>query len=203
MRKTAFCLAGLLAAIGLTQAQAAEWKMDTAKDNRLEFIASFENRPAPGVFKDFDVRLRFDPEQAGAEQAGAEQAGAGQPSPGQLDVSVRVTSADMANADINQAIAGLEWFDFARHQQARFHASDIRRVQAGRYLARGTLTLKGVQKPVELPFTWSAASGAATMEGELIVKRAAFGIGTGEWAATDVIAADVKVKFRIQLREAS
>ena len=105
MRKTAFCLAGLLAAIGLTQAQAAEWKMDTAKDNRLEFIASFENRPAPGVFKDFDVRLRFDPEQAGAEQAGAEQAGAGQPSPGQLDVSVRVTSADMANADINQAIA--------------------------------------------------------------------------------------------------
>jgi hypothetical protein len=41
------------------------------------------------------------------------------------------------------------------------------------------------------------------MEGEFTVKRAAFGIGTGEWTATNVIGPDVKVKFRVRLRKAS
>ena len=36
-----------------------------------------------------------------------------------------------------------------------------------------------MQQPVEVPFGWTQAAGAARMEGELVVKRAAFGIGTG------------------------
>jgi polyisoprenoid-binding protein YceI len=179
-----------LAFAALQPARAADWKMAPA-GSRLEFAAQFENTPAPGVFKDFDVRLGLD----GDSPAG-----------GRLDVTIRIASADMASADINKAIAGAEWFDFARHQQADFHATDIRRSptnpQAGRYLARGTLALKDAQQPVEVPFTWSPATDGATMEGEFTVKRASFGIGTGEWAAPDVIGPDVIVKFRVRLRAA-
>jgi len=107
----------------------------------------------------------------------------------------------MANADINKAIAGPEWFDFTRHPQATFQAADIQRVSAGRYLAKGTLTLKGAQRPVEVPFTWNASGDSATMEGELTVKRRDFDIGTGEWVATSVIGPDVKIKFRVRLRK--
>jgi len=187
MKKLA-CFAVLLAAAHLQPARAADWKMDPS-GSRLEFAATFEKTPAPGVFKEFDARLRFDPEK---------------PAGGRLDVTIRVASADMASADINQAIAGPEWFDFARHPQAEFHATDIRRSQAGprSYVARGTLALKGVQQPVEVRFTWSAAGEGATMEGEFTVKRGPFGIGSGEWAATDVIGPDVKVKFRVRLRKA-
>lgn len=188
MSKIAFCLAGLSAAACLHQAQAAEWKMDAGAGNRLEFIATFEQAPATGVFKDFDVRVDFDPDK---------------PAGGHLDVSIRVASADMASVDINKAIATRDWFDFARYPQAEFHAGDIRRVSGdastGRYLARGILALKGVPQPVEVPFTWSAAGTAATLEGEFALKRTAFGIGTGEWAATDTVGADVKVKFRVKL----
>lgn len=201
MQIMALCLAGLVAVTGLTAARAAEWKMDTATvdtatvgtaaGSRLEFIATFQRKPAPGVFKDFDVRLDFNPEK---------------PAGGRLDVSIRVASADMANTAINQAIAGMDWFDFAHYQQARFHASDIRRVpgdaSASHYLARGTLSLKGVQQPVEVPFTWTAAGSSATMEGQFITRRAAFGIGAGEWAKTDDIGANVTVKFRVKLRAA-
>lgn len=190
MRKMAFCLAGLLAATGLRAALAAEWTLDPAAGSRLAFSATFEKKPAPGVFKDFDVRLDFQPEN---------------PAGGRLHVRIRVRSADMANTALNQAIATREWFDFARYPQAAFHAESILRLPgeaAGRYLARGTLSLKGVQQPVDVPFTWNAAGGAATMEGQFTVQRAAFGIGTGEWAATDEIGADVTVKFRVQLREA-
>ena len=38
------------------------------------------------------------------------------------------------------------------------------------------------------------------MQGEFVVKRALFGIGTGEWAANNVIGPDVTIKFRVRLR---
>lgn len=179
----------LFACLQVLSASAADWKMEPA-GSRLEFIATFEKTPAPGVFKDFNVRLSFNPEQ---------------PSNNRLDVTIRVASADMASADINTAIAGIEWFDFARHQQAEFHASDIRRLptspQPNRFVARGTLSLKGVSQVVEVPFSWSPSAEGASMDGEFSVKRGPFGIGTGEWMATDVIGADVKVKFRVRLRK--
>jgi len=179
-------LCGLLLAGAPHPAQGADWKMDPA-GSRLEFIATFEKTPAPGVFKEFDARLRFDPEK---------------PAGGSLDVTVRVTSADMNIADVNKEIRGKDWFDYAAFPQAEFRSTDLRRAQGNRYVARGTLSLKGVKQPVEVPFTWTASADGATMEGELTVKRGAFGIGAGEWAATDVIGADVQVKFKVKLRKA-
>lgn len=182
------CLAALLAAALLQPARAADWKMDPS-GSRLEFAATFEKTPAPGVFREFDARLHFDPEQ---------------PAGGRLDVTINIASADMASADINKAIAGPEWFDFARHPQAEFHSTDIRRSPASprAYVARGTLVLKGVRQPVEVRFTWSAAAEGAIMEGGFTVGRGPFGIGTGEWTATDVIGPEVTVKFRVRLRKA-
>jgi polyisoprenoid-binding protein YceI len=165
--------------------EAAEWRMDPA-GSKLEFTATFEKTPAPGVFKEFDTRLRFDPEQ---------------PAGGSLDVTVKVTSADMNIPDANKEIRGKEWFDYAGFPQAEFRSTDLRRAQGNRYVARGTLSLKGVKQAVEVPFTWTADANRASMEGELTLKRGTFGIGTGEWAATNVIGADVKVKFTVKLRK--
>ncbi|TMG88342.1 MAG: YceI family protein, partial [Betaproteobacteria bacterium] len=158
-------------------AQGADWKMDPA-GSKLEFVATFEKTAAPGVFKEFDARLRFDPDK---------------PAGGGLDVIVKVTSADMNIADANKEIRGKDWFDYAAFPQAEFRSTDLRRIEGNRYVARGILLLKGVKQPVEVPFSWTASAGGAVMEGELTVKRGAFGIGTGEWEATNVIGADVKV----------
>jgi len=186
-KKTAWLgLCGLLLAGALPAAQPAEWKMDPA-GSKLEFVATFEKTPAPGVFKEFDARLRFDPEQ---------------PAGGSLDVTVKVTSADMSIPDVNKEIRGKDWFDYAGFPQAEFRSTDLRRAQGNRYVARGTLSLKGAKQAVEVPFTWTGDAERATMEGELTLKRGAFGIGAGEWAATSVIGADVKVKFTVKLRKA-
>ena len=166
-------------------AQMQDWRMD-ASASRLEFIATFEKAEAPGVFREFDTHLRFDPDK---------------PAGSRLQVSVRVTSADMNSADINNAIRGPEWFDFSRFPQAEFRSSDIRRIAPNRYVARGTLVLKGMQQAVEVPFTWRASRDAPVMEGETTLTRSRFGIGLGEWKATDVIGAEVKVRFRLRLRK--
>jgi len=188
--KKLICLGLLLVWTALQHARATDWKMDPT-GSRLEFAATFEKTPAPGVFKEFDLRLSFNPQNLADSR---------------LDVSIRVSSADMGSADINKAIAGIEWFDFSQHRQAEFHATDIHHLQTtpqfSRYMARGTLELKGVQQTVEVPFSWNAAGEGASMDGEFTVKRGMFGIGTGEWAATDVIGPDVTVKFHVRLRKA-
>jgi len=159
--------------------------MDPA-GSKLEFIATFEKTPVPGAFKEFDARVRFDPDK---------------PAGGSLDVTIKVTSADMNIPDVNKEIRGKDWFDYSGFPQAEFHSTELRRIEGNRYVARGTLVLKGVKQAVEVPFTWTGSADGAVMEGELTVKRGAFGIGTGEWAAADVIGADVKVKFKVKLRK--
>ena len=166
-------------------AHAADWQMDAAT-SRLEFAATFERTAAPGIFKEFDSRMQFD---------------ANAPADSRLDVSISVKSADMNSSDINKAISGPEWFDFARFPQAVFHATELRRTNGDQFLARGTLNLKGVQQAIDVPFTWSETGNTARMEGEFTVKRGAFGIGTGEWTATNVIGGDVKVKFNLRMRK--
>jgi polyisoprenoid-binding protein YceI len=179
---SALWLCGLLL---VGPALAADWKMDPA-GSKLEFIATFEKAPAPGVFKEFDTRLRFDPDK---------------PADSRLDVTIKVTSADMNIPDVNKEIRGKDWFDYAGFPRAEFRSTDLRRTEGRHYVARGTLLLKGVKQPVEVPFTWTAAGDGAAMEGEFTLKRSAFGIGLGEWKATDTIGADVKVKFKVKLRK--
>jgi len=187
VKKEIKSLAGFLVLLAASSAAcAADWSMD-AKESKLEFIASFEKAPAPGIFKTFDTRMRFDPDK---------------PEGSKLDVSIQITSADMDSSDVNKAIRAPEWFDFAGHPQAEFHSTEIRRAEGGRYVARGTLSVKGLQQAVEVPFAWRGSADGATMEGELTVKRGAFGIGTGEWAATNTIGADVKIRFKVKLRKA-
>jgi len=175
----------LLALCAPLLAQGADWKMDPA-GSKLEFIATFEKNPAPGVFREFDARLRFDPEK---------------PAGGSLEVTVKVASADMNIPDVNKEIRNKDWFDYSGFPQAEFRSSDLRRDGKG-YVARGTLTLKGMKQAVEVPFTWAVSGDGATMEGEFTLKRGDFGIGLGEWKATDTIGGDVKVKFRVKLRKA-
>ena len=183
MKRLVFLL--FILAVGTVHsAYSADWRMDPS-NSRLEFIATFEKTPVPGVFREFDARIRFDQDRLDASR---------------IDVTINVTSADMNSAEVNKAIRGPDWFDFARFGQAEFHGAEVRATGVNRYLARGTLSLKGIQQPVELPFVWTASPEGATMEGELTLKRGLFRIGTGEWAATNVIGADVQVKFRVRLR---
>jgi polyisoprenoid-binding protein YceI len=166
-------------------AAAADWKMDPG-GSKLEFVATFEKNAAPGVFKEFDARISFDPDK---------------PAGGKLDVTVKVASADMSIPDVNKEIRNKDWFDYAGFPQAEFHSTDLRR-DGSRYVARGTLTVKGVKQALELPFTWAPSGDGATMEGEVTLRRGDFGIGLGEWKATDTIGADVKVRFKVKLKKA-
>lgn len=179
------CLVLMLAYAG--SGVAADWQMEPAA-SRLEFTATYQGEPAPGQFKQFGTKLRFDPARPGKSE---------------LVVTVALTSFDMGSAELNDAVRGPEWFDLAKFMQAEFRSTDIKATSADRYVARGTLNLKGTQRAIEVPFRWKADGKNATMTGEIVLDRTAFGIGTGEWATGDPIAVSVKVSFNVRLRPPS
>jgi len=176
--------ASILLLIWASAAPASNWTMDKAA-SRLEFVSTYQGQPAPGVFRDFTTRLQFDP---------------AQPARGKLEVDVAITSADMGSEDLHEGMRSAEWFDVTRFPKAEFRSREIRRVGQQRFEAVGSLTLKGMQQDITVPFAWSATGPTATMTGDLTLNRTRFGIGSGEWATPDPIGLDVTVKFKVVLR---
>jgi polyisoprenoid-binding protein YceI/cytochrome b561 len=123
-------------------------------------------------------------------------------SPQALDrsrVSVSIDPGKVATGDAQRdaSIPGADWFDAATHPRASFVAEKFEKTGEGRYVAHGKLTLRGVTRPVDLPFRLKIDGDKARMSGVTSLDRTAFGVGQGEWQATDQIPAKVKVSVQI------
>lgn len=166
---------------------AADWQSDNSKSN-LQYAASIEQAPINGAFKKFSVSYTV------SENG----------EPIRLKVTVAVASADMGDNDINEVIQSEEWFDTAQFPEAVFLSENFKaNVNSGgknNFVANGTLQLKGIKRPVSVPFNWQRMSdGKASMTGKITLNRADFAIGTGEWASEEPIGLNINVWFDVRL----
>lgn len=176
-------LALIPAVLHASSAGAADWRLAPAA-SRLEFVATYQKQQVPGVFRRFDVHLALHP---------------GSPGVNRLEVSVFLDSVDMNSADINRTIVKPDWFHASRFPSAKFESTEITADGVDHYRAKGTLSLKGMQRRISVPFFWRESGHSASMNGELVLNRADFGIGSGEWAAEYPIGIDVTVRFTVKL----
>ena len=95
-------------------------------------------------------------------------------------------------------LLGSEFFDAAGVPEARYVATRFRALGGNRFVAEGTLSLRGVSKPVPLTFTWTPGA-KPVLVGEATVSRLAFKVGTGDWTDTDLLPDAVKVTTRLVL----
>ena len=102
------------------------------------------------------------------------------------------------DSDRDSALPGSDFFDVAKFPKAHFVTTGFRQV-GGKVIADGTLTLHGISKPVSLDVTFKPQGSGATLDVAGTVKRLDFGVGTGDYADTSVIGADVKVTAHLQL----
>ena len=86
-----------------------------------------------------------------------------------------------------------------RRAQARYSATGFRKLADGRYVADGTLELRGVRKPVTLTFAWTGGA-QPVLEGKAVVKRLDFGVGGGDWADTSAVPDEVNISTRVALK---
>ena len=148
----------------------------------IQQAAKFESR-----FEKFTALVRFDPAEPGT---------------GQISARIDLASVDTGNPERDQVLGTADWFNLGKWPEARFTAEQIVRSGEG-YAASGTLTLRGVTRPVVLKFRWTPAAGPAParLVGSAALERLAFGIGQGEWQDTAYVGNPVTVEVDIQLRQ--
>lgn len=90
-------------------------------------------------------------------------------------VTVNIDTTSLTLGSVTDQAKAADFFDVATHPTATFTA-DILPDPAG-YLAKGTLSLRGVTKDVTLPFTLAIDAGTATMQGTATLDRRDYGMG--------------------------
>lgn len=157
-----------------------------APGSTLGFSGSYQGEAFRGHFPGFSTRLRFDP----ARLADA-----------RLEVSIPLTSATIGIADYDDELRGPAFFHSAKFARAHYRASRFRSLGGGRYAAYGTLSLRGISRPVTLQFSWTPGT-RPVLAGQATVRRLDFGIGGGEWADTDTLPNDIAIATRVVLQPA-
>ncbi len=99
------------------------------------------------------------------------------PTPGTGTVTVQIDTTALTLGSVTDQAKGADFFDTATHPTATFTAA-ITRQEGADHLATGTLTLRGAEVPVTLPFTLTLDGETATMQGQVTLDRRAFGMGT-------------------------
>ncbi len=90
-------------------------------------------------------------------------------------VTVTIDIASLTLGSVTDQAKGPDFFDAATHPTATFTANIM--PAATGYLADGTLNLRGVTAPLQLPFTLTIDGDTATMSGTTVIDRRAFGMG--------------------------
>lgn len=167
-------------------AQAGTWHAD-GKSSTLGFSGISQGDAFDGRFKTFDATIAFDPAQLATSR---------------FDVKITLASADTANSERDDSLRGTDFFDTAHTPVATYTATRFRSLGGNRYAADGTLTLRGISKPVTLTFAWAAGATPALV-GDAVVNRLDFKVGGGQWADTSQIANAVKVHTSLKLAAAA
>ncbi len=167
-------------------AAVTHYVLDPAKST-LEFSFLQAGAQNKGRFKHFTVNFDFSPDNLAASH---------------LEVTVEVPSLDTGDQERDDTLRDADLFAARKFPQAVFRAQQIVKTATG-YEAVGKLTIRDVTRDLHVPFTFrTAPEGAVTagyMTGKTALRRLDYGVGQGEWKATDQVGNDVGVAFALRL----
>ena len=176
--------AALVATMAAAPAFAADYVQ--APGSSLVFASKYDGEVFTGKFSSFTTTLSFDPAKLATSK---------------LDVVIPLAAASTGNGDRDSTLSGADFFNVAKFAQARYTATKFRALGGNQYAADGSLSLRGVSKPVTLTFTWTPGA-QPVLSGKATVKRLDFGVGTGDWSDTKSIPNEVAVRTKVVFKPA-
>lgn len=151
----------------------------------LSFATDWSGTPIEGRFRRWTADIVFSPDALDQSK---------------VTVSIDVASAETGDAQRDATLLSGDWLDAAGHPKAVFTASRFSKTGEGRYIAHGRLSLRGVTRPLDLPFRLKIDGDRAEARGTVSLDRVAFGVGQGEFTATDQIPGQVTVKIDVKAK---
>lgn len=160
---------------------AEQWMVDYGR-SRLGFTVSWAKEPFSAVFKSWQAKISFDPDDLAHANA---------------DVTVDLASEASDEPDFDDGLKGYQGFQVSQFPTAHFTADHFVHESGKSYVAQGRLSLKGVTKDISLPFTLAIDGVHAHMKGTADVMRTDFGVGQGIWSAPSPVAREIAVTVDI------
>lgn len=176
--------------------EAMSWNVDPAH-TEINFSINHFFTPVSGSFDDFEVDLRYDPENPDNSRVGAR---------------IAVASVNTGNEKRDAHLRSADWFEAETYPYITFESRTVRRVGDSRLVATGPLTIKGETREVEVPVTllgrkrlpeqmsemMGGVEEVASFKATTILDRGDFAVGVGNWAATLIVGGEVDVEILLE-----
>ena len=104
---------------------------------------------------------------------------------------------ERVHAQTNALLAGADWLAAKADPQARFISTHFTPDGPGRYWLNGTFSVKGHSQPLRVQVSTHPEGKDLIMDAAFKLDRTAFGLGTGSWADTSVVAAAIPVQVHL------
>ena len=110
-----------------------------------------------------------------------------------------MASVDTQDKDRNELITGSDLFDAAKFPVAQYVASSFAKRADGGLEAVGKLTIRNITHDLRLPLTLKPTAEGLELSGKTAFKRLDYGVGQGEWKATEGVGDEVKIEYTVSL----
>ncbi len=127
----------------------------------ISFTITNAGAAVDGTFDSFEANNAIDPQQ---------------PETGSLYGKIAIKSIKTGIAMRDRHLMKKDYFHQAAHPSLTFQSTQISPTPKG-YIAEGNLTIKGITKKIQLPFTFVDQR----FEASTVIKRADFDIAKGSW----------------------
>lgn len=169
-------LAGLLMFVGQAGAQATR-----VVSGSTLFSIKYWAGTCEGKFGPINGTAQFDP---------------AKPEATVIDVYVTANTIDTDNNMRDKDVKGDKYLNVAAHPQVRFRSTSVTE-KDGTYYAKGTMTIKGVAKPMTIPFkARKNADGGYAISSNFTLNRLDYGVGKSTATLKDNVSLSITATIK-------
>ena len=161
-------------------ASGTEFTVTRPQQSSIAFVSKQMGVPVEGGFRKFTALIAVNP---------------AKPEAGTARINIDLGSIDAGSAEANEEVVGKAWLDAKNHPTASFVSGSVKNLGNNQYEIAGKMTIKGKTLDIKAPFTLRQESGTLVIDGQFPLKRLNYGIGSGVWGDTSVVADEVQIRF--------
>ncbi len=158
----------------------ANWIADTA-NAKINFSVKGPFGTVHGSFTGLKTTIQFDEKDLSGSSISAS-----------VDAKTVSTGVGLRNHDLRTEE---QWLNTDKYPQITFHSKKIEKTDKG-FKAVGDLVLKGVTKPIEIPFTFTAKGATGVFKGEFPIKREDYNLGKPGGSVGSIITITLEVPVK-------
>ncbi len=168
-----------------------KWEIDKGHSS-IYFDVRHTYATVRGLFNDFSGTLMLDPDN---------------PDAGSIEFDVNVDSINTNITKRDNHLRSDDFFGAKNFPVMTFKSTGVRLIKGNQYIIEGDLTIKGITKKIDVPFTYYGMKENPLKKGQMVagfeadftINRLDYKIGTGQFADMGVIGKNVRIIVTLEV----